>query len=78
MTYGLSEWGSSMVYEYAKKYHEAGLSLVNLHPITDGQCECGNPEQTADHVINSCPLYRPPSEAGLEMLAWLHDTKLDL
>lgn len=44
MTYGLSEWGSSMLYEYAKKYHEAGLSLVNLHPITDGQCECGNPE----------------------------------
>ena len=28
-------------------------------------CECGDPEQTADHVINTCPLYRPPSEAGL-------------
>ena len=28
-------------------------------------CECGEPEQTADHIINSCPLHRPPSEAGL-------------
>ena len=24
-------------------------------------CECGEPEQTADHIINSCPLHRPPS-----------------
>ena len=28
-------------------------------------CESGEPEQTADHIINSCPLQRPPSEAGL-------------
>ena len=28
-------------------------------------CECGEPEQTADHIINSCPLHRPPSEAGI-------------
>ena len=46
-------------------------------------CECGDPEQTADHVITTCPLYRTPSEAGLfdlgpEMLAWLQDTELDL
>ena len=27
-------------------------------------CECGEPEQTADHIITSCPLHRPPSEAG--------------
>lgn len=33
-----------MIYEYAKKYHDAGLSLVNLHPINEGQCGCGNPE----------------------------------
>ena len=28
-------------------------------------CECGEPEQTADHINNSCPLHRPPSEAGI-------------
>ena len=46
-------------------------------------CDCGYPEQTAEHIINTCPLHRPPSEAGLfdlgpEMLAWLHDNELDL
>lgn len=46
-------------------------------------CECGDPEQTADHIINTCPRYRPPSEAGLydlgpEMLAWLDSTELDV
>ena len=45
-------------------------------------CECGHPEQTADHIITTCP-FRPPSEASLfdlgpEMLAWLQDTELDL
>ena len=34
--------------------------------LADGvACEYGEPEQTADHIFNSCPLYRPPSEAGL-------------
>lgn len=28
-------------------------------------CECGEPEQTAEHIISDCPLYSPPSEAGL-------------
>ena len=29
-------------------------------------CECGEPEHTANHIINSCPLHRPPSsKAGL-------------
>ena len=44
-------------------------------------CECGEPEQTADHTINSCPigLHRPPSEAGLLEVgpltrAWLQQT----
>ena len=46
-------------------------------------CECGEPEQTADHIITTCPLYRPPSEAGLfhvgpETMAWLCDTELDI
>ena len=28
-------------------------------------CEYGEPEQTADHIINSCPLHSPPSEDDL-------------
>ena len=44
-------------------------------------CECGEPEQTAEPIITGCPLYSPPSEAGLfdlgpETRAWLHDTEL--
>ena len=46
-------------------------------------CECGEPEQTADHIINSCPLHRPPSEAGLFEVgpltrAWLQHTELTI
>ncbi|KAL7866903.1 hypothetical protein AOLI_G00147170 [Acnodon oligacanthus] len=44
-------------------------------------CKCGEPEQTAEHIITSCPLYSPPSEAGFfdlgpETRAWLHGTEL--
>ena len=46
-------------------------------------CECGEPEQTADHIINSCTLHRPPSEAGLFKIgpltrAWLQQTDLTI
>ena len=46
-------------------------------------CECGEPEQTAEHIITTCPLYRPPSETGLfqvgpETRAWLSNTELDI
>ena len=46
-------------------------------------CEFGEPEHTADHTINSCPLHRPPSEAGLfEVVlltrAWLQQTELTI
>ena len=46
-------------------------------------CECGGPEQTTDHIINSCPLHRPPSEAGLFEVgpltrAWLQQTELNI
>ena len=48
-------------------------------------CECGEPEQTADHIINSCPLHRPPSEAdlfgdevGSLTRAWLQQTELTI
>ena len=52
--------------------------------LTDSTaCECGEPEQTANHIITACLLHRPPSEEGLfrvgpEMRAWLHDTMLDI
>ena len=46
-------------------------------------CECGEPEQTADHIINSCPVHRPPSEAGIFEIgpltrAWLQQTELTI
>ena len=46
-------------------------------------CECGEPEQTADHIINSCPLHRPLSEAGPFEVgpltrAWLQQTELTI
>ena len=46
-------------------------------------CECVEPEQTADHIFNSCPLYRPPSEAGLFEVgpltrAWLQHTEFTI
>lgn len=34
-----------------------------------GHCECGHPDQTADHVINHCPKHRPPT--GLQGLITL-------
>ena len=52
--------------------------------LTDSAaCECGEPQQTADDIINSCPLYIPPSEAGLFQVgpltrAWLQLTELIL
>ena len=47
-------------------------------------CECGVEEQTADHVILGCPIYRAPSGAhGLHVLdddttQWLLDTCPDI
>ena len=46
-------------------------------------CECGEPEQIDDHIINSCPLHRPPSEAGIFEVgpltrAWLQMIELTL
>ena len=60
-----------------------GASMKKWGLADSAACECGDPEQTAEHIITTCPLYRPPSEASLfdlgpEMLAWLSDTELDL
>ena len=46
-------------------------------------CECGEPEQTDDHILNSCPLHRPPSAAGIFEVgpltrAWLQRTELTI
>ena len=51
--------------------------------VDTAACECGEPEQTADHIINSCPLHRPPSEAGRFEVwplarAWLQQTEWTL
>ena len=59
-------------------------SSIKKWGLTDSAaCECGEPEQTADHIINSCPLYRPPPEAGLFEVgpltrAWLQHTELTI
>ena len=43
-------------------------------------CECGAEEQTADHIITTCPMYRYPNGAqGLaqtddNLLKWLSET----
>ena len=61
-----------------------GRSLQIIRGLADSAaCECGEPEQTADHIINSCPLYRPPPEAGLFEVgpltrAWLQHTVLTI
>ena len=46
-------------------------------------CECGEPAQTADLIINSCPLHGPLSEAGLFEVgpltrAWLQQAELTI
>ena len=39
--------------------------------VDSAACECGEPEQTAAHIINSCPLHRPPPKASLfEVGVW--------
>ena len=58
-------------------------SMKKLGLADSAACECGEPEQTADHIINSCPLHRPPSEAGLFEVrpltrAWLQQTELTI
>ena len=57
---------------------------MKMWRLTDSAAfESGEPEQTADHIINSCPLHRPPSEAGLFEVgpltrAWLQHTELTI
>ena len=47
-------------------------------------CECGAPEQTADHIINDCRMFRSPTdERGLIEVdsatkTWLLETELQI
>lgn len=46
-------------------------------------CECEELEKTAEHIVTTCHLYRPPSEAGLFDVgpverAWLHNIDVDI
>jgi len=38
-------------------------------------CECGAEEQTVDHVVLQCPIYRPPH--GLHCLTVLDDDLIE-
>ncbi|KAL7383791.1 hypothetical protein ABVT39_017730, partial [Epinephelus coioides] len=56
-------------------------SLMKWDLLESAACECGESEQTVEHIIISCPLYSPPSKSGLfdlglETRAWLHDMEL--
>ena len=58
-------------------------SMIKWGLAENAACECGEPEQTADHIINSCPIHRPPSEAGIFevgplTIAWLQQTELTI
>ena len=39
--------------------------------VSSAACECGAEEQTVDHVVLQCPIYRPPH--GLHGLTVLDD-----
>ncbi|KAL7864055.1 hypothetical protein AOLI_G00154750 [Acnodon oligacanthus] len=60
---------------------ESSLKKWGLSDIA--ACQCGEPEQTAEHINTGCLLYSPPSEVGLfdlgpEMRALLHGTELSI
>ena len=45
-----------------------GRSVQSIHEEVGNGGQCGMwvwTEQTADHIINSCPIHRPPSESCL-------------
>ena len=60
-----------------------GLFRSTMHKwgmVPTPACECGAYEQTADHLIISCPIYRHPKETGglasddMELKDWLLNT----
>ena len=53
---------------------EVGRFKASLHKwglSSSAACDCGAELQTADHIIHSCPLYRPPN--GMEGLLLLDE-----
>ena len=67
----------SGVGQFASSMKEWGLK-------DSAECECGHPEQTVHHIIEECPLYRPPNcEQSLVALdgdtrSWLASTELEI
>ena len=61
----------------AGRFH---LSMHKWGLAPSPNCECGASEQTADHVLTACPIYRAPHGArGLTVLdkktwCWLNNT----
>ena len=59
-----------------------GASMQRWGLKDNAHCECGEPSQTVEHVMTSCPTYRPPNgDQGLkdldkETLDWLTATEL--
>jgi len=43
--------------------------------VSSAACECGAEEQTVDHVVLQCPIYRPPLR--LHNLAVLDDETIE-
>jgi len=65
----------------------AGLFHSTMHKwgfVPLANCRCGTEEQTADHILASCPLYHPPN-GTLSLVAldddtvnWLETTALSI
>ncbi|KAL0962490.1 hypothetical protein UPYG_G00340690 [Umbra pygmaea] len=59
-----------------------GAAMMKWGIVDSARCECGDPLQTVEHILTSCPIYRPPhGERGLieldhRTLVWLASTEL--
>ena len=48
-----------------KDFHMMVLIRVLRHLLTTAACQCGAPEQTAQHILSECPDLRPPDNVDL-------------
>jgi len=52
--------------------------------MPSANCSCGAEEQTADHILASCPLYHPPNGTlglvalGYDTVEWLQTTTFSI
>ena len=51
----------------AEKFSNPNDQMANSFWPTSVTCKCGTEEQTADHIMLSCPIYELPTE-GLKKL----------